>query len=642
MFAFLSRSLRIAAIGLLPAALAAAAEPDLPLFGDLRPGPQLVGFRIVSALTSPAGPGETPRLLDVALWYPSSRSADEPMRFGEYLGISPDLREKSVGPPGEPSSVVPTDLAATLSVAVTGDPKGLSPELVEKILAAPMLARRDATPASGRFPLVFWGSRYGTAAAQAVLCEWLASQGFVVAFGRPRDERWKMPFELSTPAEKATELDQQVRDLRGALQAVRERGEVDAERTFLVTWSYAGEAVFALSRSDPRIRGVVAMSTNLLDRWVYAPPEAIPAIPDGPLEVPVLLVDEARTASGEPRVAPPSLAALPPGSARLVLPGLAHGNFNLLEGMVPGLYGLSKVQRWSRGGPEARTGYEAVTRLGGLWMRQILGDAAAAAERDRVLASLPSGFARYEAVAARPRPSIAETDVSFRSADGLVVTGRLYRPPDGVPARACLLLAHQSGSSRGEYAVIGPELARRGYVSLAVDLRWGRRDKWAGEWNSTARRAGSLGRLESADRPAFGAILAGARADLAAAETYLAGQGCRDGVVLWGSSFSANAVLERAAEAPAGVRAVVSFSPGEYDKDKPGHMQGVARAVSVPVLVVWGFDEEEGGMPKIVEAVPGARSGFASKTGIHGSSILFQDPLAWTALWRFLDGLPAR
>jgi dienelactone hydrolase len=308
--------------------------------------------------------------------------------------------------------------------------------------------------------------------------------------------------------------------------------------------------------------------------------------------------------------------------------------------MVPGLYGVEKVQPFSRGGAEARLGYETLARLIELWMRGILGDAATAAERTALLAALPAGFARYEPVAARPRMSAESSAVSFPSRDGLVVTGTLYRPHGGAKPRACMLLAHQSGSSRGEYAVIGPALARRGYLALAVDLRWGRRDRWAHEWNDTARRAGSIARLEGGDKPTFPAILAGAREDLAAAQSYLAGQGC-GGVVLWGSSFSANAVLERAVEAPAATRAVVSFSPGEYDKETPEHMQSVARTVSVPVLVVWGFDEEEIGTPKILAALPGAKSGHASPTGIHGSSILFQDPAAWTALWRFLDGLPS-
>ena len=637
-----TKTLRAAAMGwMVAAALCAEGSelPQLPLYGSLKPGEHPVGFRTIAALAATAGPGEAPRLLEVALWYPAAAGAGDPMQFGEYLALSPDLREKSTGPAEAP--VAATDLPKTLSIAVTGAADGLDPELVTRLLGAPMLARRDALSAPGRFPLVLWGSRYGTTAAQAVMSEWLASQGFVVAFGRPRDARWKMPFELEAAAAKAEELDQQVRDLRGALQALQDRGEVDPSRCFLITWSYAGESAFGLQRSNPRLRGVVAMSTNILDQWVYAPTESIGAIADGPLDVPILLVVDEKNREGVARPVPAATAALPAGSGRLVFSNLRHGNFNLVEGMVPGLFGVSRVQPWSRGGREAALGYAAVTRLVGAWMRQILGDAGAGSERDRILAELPAGFARWEPVAATARVPVPATKVSLRSADGLLVTGDLYRPAPGTPIRACVLLAHQSGSSRGEYAAIGPALARKGYTALAVDLRWGRRDKWSAEWNETARRAGSVARLEGGDRTAFGAILAGARQDLAAAQSYLSGQACGAGVVLWGSSFSANAVLERAAEAPSGVVAVVSFSPGEYDKEKPEHMRSVAKTISAPVLVVWGFDEAEGRMPEILEAVPGAKTGHASKTGMHGSSILFQDPAAWTALWAFLERLPS-
>ena len=643
MLAARSRALRFGAVGLLVGVSLFAADSDLPLFGALKPGEHPVGFRVIPALAASAGPDVTPRPIEVALWYPSIRRSEDPMRFGEYLAISPDLRERSTGPPGGPALVPATDLAGTLSIAVTGDPKGLSPELAGRILMAPMLARRDAPPAEGKFPLVLWGSRYGTAAAQAIMSEWLASQGFVVAFGRPHDDRWKMPFELVAPSEKADELDRQVRDLRGALQSVRGRGEVDPANTFLVTWSYAGEAVFGLHRSDPRIRGVVALSTNLLDGWVYAPAEAIPSIPDGPLDVPVLLMDQERNRNGELRPVPAAFANLPPGSARVVFPTLAHGSFNAVEGMLPGIYGIANVQPWSKGGSEARIGYETITRFMGLWMEQILGDPAAPREREALLASLPPGFARYESAPARPRAPLAGAEVEFPSADGLAVSGTLYRPPPGVATRACVLLVHQSGSSRGEYAVIGPALARRGYFALAVDLRAGRRDRWASEWNATARRAGALARIEGGDQPAFAAIRRGAREDLVAAQSFLAAQpGCEAGVVPWGSSFSANFVLERAAEAPQTVRAVVSFSPGEYNRESPEHMQGIVKNLKAPALIVWAEREVgDTATPKILEAVPGAKAGYASPTGYHGSSILFEDPLAWTALWRFLDGLPA-
>lgn len=184
MFSVPSRTLRTAALGLLWASSTFGGDFELPLFGSLKPGEHPVGFRTIPALAA-ARSWDTARPLEVALWYPSVRNGEEPMRFGEYLAIAPDLRERSAGPPGGEAVVPTSDLVATLSMAVTGDAKGLTPELAGRILMAPNLARRDASPAGERFPLVLWGSRYGTAAARAVMCEWLASRGFVVAFGRP-------------------------------------------------------------------------------------------------------------------------------------------------------------------------------------------------------------------------------------------------------------------------------------------------------------------------------------------------------------------------------------------------------------------------------------------------------------------------
>ncbi len=198
---------------------------------------------------------------------------------------------------------------------------------------------------------------------------------------------------------------------------------------------------------------------------------------------------------------------------------------------MPGVYGLTKVQPWSRGGVEARVGYEAITRLVGLWMKQILGDAARPrASATPLLAALPAGLrplrAGPGAPAFGPRRDggfLPERRRPPRRA------GRSIARPRASPTRACVLLAHQSGSSRGEYATIAPELARRGYVALAVDLRWGRRDRFAQAWNATARRAGSIGTLEGGDQPRFAALLDGARDDLVAAESYLASAGLRPG-----------------------------------------------------------------------------------------------------------------
>jgi hypothetical protein len=57
-------------------------------------------------------------------------------------------------------------------------------------------------------------------------------------------------------------------------------------------------------------------------------------------------------------------------------PGLRHGNFNVIEGLLPGLYpGIRSVQPWSRGGRVARDGYRAIAEAALRYARRIVGSA---------------------------------------------------------------------------------------------------------------------------------------------------------------------------------------------------------------------------------------------------------------------------
>lgn len=71
-----------------------------------------------------------------------------------------------------------------------------------------------------------------------------------------------------------------------------------------------------------------------------------------------------------------------------------------------------------------------------------------------------------QVVAAVPRP----TAVFLKAADGVLVHGLEYR---AIRPRALILLFHQAGSSKAEYATIAPRLAAAGYTSLAIDQRSG-------------------------------------------------------------------------------------------------------------------------------------------------------------------------
>jgi dienelactone hydrolase len=193
--------------------------------------------------------------------------------------------------------------------------------------------------------------------------------------------------------------------------------------------------------------------------------------------------------------------------------------------------------------------------------------------------------------------------IQLTAADGVKVYGSLYA---AAKPKAVILLFHQAGSSKDEYATIAPRLVEAGYSALAIDQRSG--DGLFG----TNETAAGLGRK---------ADYLDARPDLQAALNWAQTQSLP--IVLWGSSYSSSLIFPLAASDPQGIVALLSFSPGEYfDSDK--HMIGAAAAkVRVPVFIA-STKEERGDADPIMAALPKTSGNvrFVPDHGVHGSSTL--------------------
>jgi len=219
------------------------------------------------------------------------------------------------------------------------------------------------------------------------------------------------------------------------------------------------------------------------------------------------------------------------------------------------------------------------------------------------------------------------TPVDFMADDGLTVTGRYYR---ATKPKALILLFHQAGSSKDEYATIAPRLVEAGYAALAVD----------------ARSGGTMfGPNETAARGKGSATYADALHDLQAALDYA--QAMNLPVIVWGSSYSSSLVFQLAAANRAKIAAVLAFSPGEYFG--PGNPVAAAAAkVDLPVFVTSAKDTQELAAAKaIFDVVPNTRKVLAvpKVAGIHGSSTLIaaRNPQGaesnWPAVLAFLGGV---
>jgi hypothetical protein len=281
-------------------------------------------------------------------WYPASPGGAH-LRFGDYLALADDLRGAVAG-----------DLPATLSATVTGDASTLDRPTAQRWLDTSMAAVRDAAPARGRFPVVLWTPRYGTTAAQAVLSEYLASHGFVVVFARPAVSA-PMPFELADAAARRAELARRVDDMHTAIRHLRARPNADTTAIGVLAWSYSGEMATAFQMSEPSVTLVVGLSTNLLDGWVYQPPDAASSLDPRRLTAAyAVLAEEGQRSLTGRRSFGDHVDRMTGARYVVSMPGLAHGSFNALEGYLPSLFGIASVQRFSTSGPHGVRGYEAM------------------------------------------------------------------------------------------------------------------------------------------------------------------------------------------------------------------------------------------------------------------------------------------
>ena len=179
--------------------------------------------------------------------------------------------------------------------------------------------------------------------------------------------------------------------------------------------------------------------------------------------------------------------------------------------------------------------------------------------------------------------SASET-VTFTSEDGLLITADIHAPYKNseVPV---IVLFHQAGWSRGEYAEIAPWLNALGYNCMAVDQRSG--ESVRGVENETALRA------VKENRPT-GYI--DALPDIKAALAYARRRYGNSRIIAWGSSYSAALVLQVAGDSPGLIDGVLAFSPGEYFERAGKSATWIldsARHITTPVFITSARSEAD-------------------------------------------------
>ena len=582
--------------------------PSPWLWGTLERGPHAVGLTVSSGVDSarierlPSG-NLGGRPLDLVVWFPTMRNGltRETVRFASYV----DLSEESMV--ARASRWTNEARRRWLAESVSPVPDSVPRALLDRILSSPMAASLDAGSLAERQPAVLWSTRHATPAAQSVLSEYLASHGYVVAWTRYAGaDSLRPPFDDVTPARKIQTLEAHVADMQWALRQLARRRDVDSTRLGVAAWSYSGEPATVLAQRTPSVRVLVGLSTNIFVS-TYRGIDIAASFDTLPLRAGVLLLEETGAARGRPREAPPVLDRLPGKAIRVSFPALAHGNFNVLEGMIPGLVGVTRVQPWSLGGDVAQQGYESIARA----VRSLL---------DKTLRGAPH-FGGFDAppgvrvVLHGPGHGVSATDGTvFRDSviaidsDGWSLVGNFTQPVVIASRAPTVLLLNKANGSRQAYASVARELARRGVASLRLDLR--------GEGESTT--------LGSFVPGVPNAQLQYPERDVAAAFAWLRAQDSVDGTRLGvvGASYSGE-VMAIAQRAGSRARAYVALSPGSLSAETIDAID----ASGVPWWILRSRNER---FVRDVVAAARARSRTARVTEVegngHASDMLIGNP----------------
>jgi len=222
----------------------------------------------------------------------------------------------------------------------------------------------------------------------------------------------------------------------------------------------------------------------------------------------------------------------------------------------------------------------------------------------------------------------SKKNVEFPSEDGLIISADLYEID---PDKPVILLTHQGGYNKYEYADIAPRLNEMGFNALAIDQRSG--GSFAEKQNETHNRAVQNG-IENIQ-------FADASQDIESAINYLTDK-YQQKIIIWGSSYSSSLALHVAAKNK-NVKAVISFSPGDYFGKTFPSLEAVFPTIKQPFLVT-SSREEAAQLKELLHEVDQSNlqlQFIPESDGFHGSRVLWIDQEGadeyWAAVTAFLS-----
>jgi dienelactone hydrolase len=212
-----------------------------------KPGPYAVGLKVVEqydrlrgfqsppTLPASAAAAEGPRPLQTLVWYPATKSSRATMTFGEYGALV--KTETSFGKPleqGKAQSFVEAFMRGTTNLHAW--------------------AVRDAPMQTGQFPVLIYAPSVNAPATENIeLCEYLASEGFVI-LASPSMGATSRSMTLDLAGANA-----EAQDISFQIDFAKTLPDTDISKAAVIGYSWGGMAALFASSRDKRIDALVSL-----------------------------------------------------------------------------------------------------------------------------------------------------------------------------------------------------------------------------------------------------------------------------------------------------------------------------------------------------------------------------------------------
>ena len=321
-----------------------AQAQDNGFWGRLPSGSFTPGFRLIETTDStrsyPAGEGGlAPRPMRIYVWYPAKQTDGERMKIGEYVRMGlEDLR----------TTILPVPLA-----------KGVAPDKLQSFLDSPAAAVRDAEAGPGKYPLLIFGQGlfYESAFSNFVICEFLASHGYVVAACPLLGTRYRLVNR------NVEDLETEVRDMEFAMAAAGALPFADRGKLGVIGYDLGGMAGLILCMRHPEVGAFLSLDSGILDKHPMGIPHSHPQYREDRFTIPWMhMTQDQFIRTEKERAAESSLFERKSfGPSYLVhVPTPNHGDFSSYAALGVAAEGPGY---WERPVSDSRSLYEKISRL---------------------------------------------------------------------------------------------------------------------------------------------------------------------------------------------------------------------------------------------------------------------------------------